>query len=148
MIHFSRQTSSSLQIPGKNSARDTNALASHSGIPSTSHLALRRENFNQLPAVSCEESSEPKKYFREAPHSNHTIISNGSKRRSCPIPQNSLRKSPASTVEKMKWSAPLYRSHLVKDAHLVPETLRAQRSSARRTRVEHRINCKFKCLSA
>lgn len=148
MIYFSRQTSSSLQIPGKNSARDTNALASHSGIPSTRHLALRRENFNQLPVVSCEEGSEPKKYFREASHSNQTIIREGPKRWSCPIHQNSLRKSPASTVEKIKWSAHVYRSHLVKGAHLVPETLRGQRPSARRTRVEHRINYKFECLPA
>lgn len=65
-FHVARQSlSSSLGIPGeKTSTRNTNVLPSHSVIPSTSHLALRRklkrENSNPLTAESREESSKSK----------------------------------------------------------------------------------------
>lgn len=58
------------------------------------------------------------------------------KRLSCPLPQKSPRTSPASTVEKIKWSTRAFKSSFFQGTYFVyPEPLRVQRSPARRTRV-------------
>lgn len=64
----SLQASSLLEIQGeKTSTTDTNALTSHSVIPSISHLALCRETSNRLPAISRQEGSKSIEHFRQAP---------------------------------------------------------------------------------
>ncbi len=138
--HATKQGSSSSRqmSAGETSVVEPNALPSHSVIPPTSHLALRRKltrgTSNKLPDESREESMKPKGITAETTRllSRPTIRSirlNG------PVPQNSsdltrCKIKPSNNSPKTPKSAPIQGRHFV-----YPEIPRVPHPPTRKTLV-------------